>query len=317
MAAAYVRQECRAKTKDHEGGNSMEQMKEQLKQIAEEHMIDEIRFIDAEALEPRELFTGRQPKELMPDAKSLVISTVYIGGFCLPESDPDIHGKMSRLVLSGFYWNVVEPLKPLRDYLIANGYQAMIYDGILEDNCVPLKPAAVKAGLGWAGKNTLLINQKYGSFQAIGAIITDADLAEVYELEKDLCGSCTACIDSCPSQSLEPRKLNRSKCLSNLLEEDGMPDTITEMKDNFFFECDICQEACPWNKKHLTDPLRTKSMDSFVCKDELLELFRFENLLQMEEAEYKEKILPLLTGVDLSYELFRRNVNLAYNYRHK
>ncbi len=295
----------------------MESLKEKMKKIAYEHMIDEIRFIDAEALEPKEVFSGRQPKDFMPEAKSLVISTVYIGGFYLPDTDLDLHGKMSRLALSGFYWNVVEPLKPLRDYLVSQGYQAVIYDGILEDNCVPMKPAAVKAGLGWAGKNTLLLSRKYGSFQAIGAIITDADLAEVYEQEEDHCGSCMACIDSCPSQALKPKKLNRSKCLSNLLEEENMPETITEMQDNFFFECDICQEACPWNKQHLKDPLNTKILETFGNKEELLALFRFENLLKMEEAEYKEKILPLLTGVDLSYDLFRRNVGLAYNFRHK
>lgn len=288
-----------------------------MKQIAEDHRISEIRFIDAEALEPRELFSGRQPKDLMPEAKSLVISTVYIGGFQLPNVDLDLHGKMSRLALSGFYWNVVEPLKPLQDYLVSQGYQAVIYDGILEDNCAPLKPAAVKAGLGWAGKNTLLLNRKYGSFQAIGAIITDADLAEIYETEENHCGSCRACVDSCPAHALDTGKLDRSKCLSNLMEEDNMPETVTEIKDNYFFECDICQEACPWNKRHMEEPLKTGITDSFTNQDELLELFRFENLLNLDEAEYKEKILPLFTGVDLSYDLFRRNVRLAYNYRHK
>ncbi|MDD3168013.1 MAG: hypothetical protein PHC91_00935, partial [Eubacteriales bacterium] len=112
----------------------MEKLKIKLKQIAEEHMINEIRFIDAEALEPKELFAGRQPKDFMREAKSMVISTIYIGGFYLPDADLDLHAKMSRLALSGFYWNVVEPLQPLRDYLVSQGYQAVIYDGILEDN---------------------------------------------------------------------------------------------------------------------------------------------------------------------------------------
>jgi epoxyqueuosine reductase len=294
----------------------MEQIKEKLKQIADDHMISEIRFIDAEALEPREIFQGRQPKDLMPDAKSLIISTVYIGGFHLPD-DPYKHARMSRLTLSGFYWNVVEPLKPLRDYLISLGYKAVIYDGILEDGCVPLKPAAVKAGLGWQGKNSLLVNKKYGSFQALGGIITDAELAEESPVEENHCGSCTACIDSCPGKALESCRLDRSKCLSNLLEEENMPDTVKEMQDSYFFECDICQEACPWNKKHLKEPLKTKINDTFTCKEELLELFRFDNLLNMDEDTYNKKVLPLLTGVNLSYSLFRRNVNLAYNYRHK
>jgi len=294
----------------------MEQIKEKLKQIAEEYLISEIRFIDAEPLEPRELFHDRQPKDLMPGAKSLIISSVYIGGFRLPEEELDERGRMSRLTLSGFYWNVVEPLKPLQDYLISQGYEAIIYDGILEENCVPLKPAAVKAGLGWQGKNTLLLNKKYGSFQALGGVITNADLSEVYPMEEDHCGSCSACAKSCPANAIENRRLDRSKCLSNLLEEDNMPETIKEMPDNYFFECDICQEACPWNRTHLVQPLKTKINDTFTCQEELLELFRFDSLRNMDEDTYNKRVVPLLTGVDLPYRLFRRNVELAYRYKH-
>lgn len=295
----------------------MNRIKEELKKIAASHMINELRFINAEALEPRELFHGRQPKDLMPDAKSLIIVSVYIGGFRLPDEEPDEHGKISRLTLSGFYWNVVGPLVPLREYLISQGYQAVIYDGIEEDNCVPLKPAAVKAGLGWQGKNTLLINKKYGSFQALGGIITNADLAEIYPAEEDHCGSCTACAGSCPATAIESRRLNRSRCLSNLLEEDDMPDAVKEMPGNYFFECDICQESCPWNKKHLSDPLKIGPDRAFTCKDKLLELFRFDSLLNMDEKTYHDKILPLLTGFDLSYHLFQRNVRLAWLSSHK
>lgn len=295
----------------------MEQIIDQLKQIADEQMINEIRFIDAEALEPQDLFVGRQPKDLMPEAKSLIVSSIYIGGCRFPETNAEEYGRVSRLTFAGFYWNVVEPLKPLRDYLISQGYQAIIYDGIEEDNCVPLKPAAVKAGLGWQGKNTLLVNKKYGSFQALGGIITDADLAERYTPEEDHCGGCTKCINSCPGNALENRRLDRSKCLSNLLEEDNMPESVKEMPDNYFFECDICQDACPWNRNHLSEPLKTNLGDTFTSQEELLELLRFDTLLSMDEDTYKEKILPLLTGFNLPYNLFRRNVKLAYNHKHK
>lgn len=301
-------------TKEIFAGRNSE-IKEKLRLLAEENMISEIRFIDAEALEPTAIFEGRQPKDKLPDAKSLIVTSIYIGGFRLDDDDPEAHAKLSRLTLSGFYWNVVEPLKPLQEFLISQGYQAMIYDGLLEENCVPLKPAAVKAGLGWQGKCTLLINPKYGSFQALGGLITDADLAEFNPLMEDHCGSCTACMDSCPANAIEPLGLNRSKCLSNLLEEETMPDSIHEMPDRYFFECDICQEACPWNRKHLREPLHTKFTDTFAAQDELLDLFRFDSLLHMEETEYKEKVLPLLTGVELSYEAFCRNVKLAYHYK--
>lgn len=292
----------------------MNEIKETLKQIARDQMLNEIRFIDAEALEPRELFHGRQPKDLMPDARCLIVSSVYIGGFTLPDTGAVERGRISRLTLSGFYWNVVDPLKPLQDYLISKCYKAVIYDGIQEDDCIPLKPAAVKAGLGWQGKNTLLINKTYGSFQALGGIITDADISEVYQPEKDHCGGCSACVAGCPGKALENRSLNRSKCLSNLLEEDNMPETVNEMPDNYFFECDICQDVCPWNRKHLQDPIKTGAGNNFARKDELAELFRFDSLLNMDEAAYNEKILPLLTGVELPYHLFQRNVRLAYNY---
>lgn len=293
-----------------------ETIRNRLREIADDNMINEIRFIDAGPLGPEELFPGRQPKDLMPEAKSLILSSVYIAGFLLADDMPDEHGRISRLTLSGFYWNVVEPLKPLRDYLIGLGYQAMIYDGLLEENCIPLKPAAVKAGLGWQGKCSLLISSKYGSFQALGGIITDADLSELYPMEENRCGSCTACADSCPAKAIESYGLDRNKCLSNLLEGDEMPAAVSEMQDNYFFECDICQEACPWNRRHLSEPLRTRLLDTFTGKEELLDLLRFDSLMEMSEAEYEEKILPLFTGVDLPYELFRRNVKLAYNYKH-
>lgn len=295
----------------------MEHIKERLRQISGDCRLSEIRFIDAEDLEPGSVFEGRQPKDLMPGAKSLIITGVYIGGFRLPDEGSENRGKMSRLTLSGFYWNVVEPLKPLRDFLISEGYEAVIYDGILEDNCVPLKPAAIKAGLGWQGKNTLLISEKYGSFLALGGIITDADLAETYPIAENRCGSCTACAQSCPGNALADWSLDRSQCLSNLLEEDNMPETVREMPDNYFFECDICQDACPWNREHLRRPLETGIPEDAARRDELLELFRFDSLFNMDEATYNEKILPLLTGIKLPYELFLRNVRLSYNSSHK
>jgi epoxyqueuosine reductase QueG len=297
--------------------NTNQGIKERLAEIADRNGINEIRFIDAEALEPGALYAGRQPRDLMHEAKSLIVTSVYIGGFRLPELDLNLHGKMSRLTLSGFYFNVVEPLKPLKEYLISQGFAAEIYDGLLESDCIPLKPAAVKAGLGWLGKNTLLINKKYGSFQALGGIITNAELSQVYPIQENRCGSCNSCVDSCPSKAVCGSRLDRSSCLSNLLEEELWPDSIDEMKDNYFFECDICQEACPWNKNHLVQPLEKGNFLPAERQKELTELFRFDRLMHMSEAEYRAEILPLLTGVDLPYHLFQRNVQLAYNNSHK
>ena len=123
----------------------MEKIKEKLREIAEESMINELRFIDTEELEPKDGFHGRQPKDLMPDAKSLIITSVYIAGFYLPDEDLDIHGRMGRLTLSGFYFNVVEPLKHLWVYLNSQGYKAMVYDGLEDGDDIPLKSSAARS----------------------------------------------------------------------------------------------------------------------------------------------------------------------------
>lgn len=292
----------------------MDVLKQQIRALAQASRIDEIRFIDCGELSPAFAFKGRQPLDLMPEGKSIIVTSAYIGNFNLPGFDPQKHARTSRLTLSGFYANIVNPIKPIRDFLLEQGYKAHICDGYADNNSFPLKAAAIKAGLGWNGKNTLLINDMYGSFQALGGIITDADLAETYVEMKNKCGTCTKCRDACPVDALQtPMVLSRAKCISNFLEEDELPKVETIDLQNYFFECDICQDACPWNEPHLKKPLETPMGSAFNSyKDELLELFSFNRLMAMDEEEYREKIVPYIFGFDLSYEMFKRNVELAY-----
>ena len=296
----------------------MVELKEQIINLAKENLIDEIRFIDCGELSPSFAFQGRQPLDIMPEGKSIIVTSIYIGNFSLPGFNPKVHARTSRLTLSGFYFNIVDPLQPIKDFLISKGYKAHICDSLLDDNSFPLKAAGIKAGLGWNGRNTLLLNDKYGSFQALGGIITDADLSQVYEKMENKCGACVKCRESCPTHALEsPMVLNRKKCISNFLEEEELPALDHLNIDNYFFECDICQEACPWNKSHLENPLITPMGSTFTSKAQILDLFSFNRLMAMDESKYKEKILPLLTGFDLPYALFKRNVLLAYASSHK
>ena len=109
---------------------------------------------------------------------------------------------------------------------------------------------AEKAGLGWIGKNTNLINPQMGSFFFIGELIIDLEL-EYDKPQPSRCGNCTCCIDACPTKALSAQGLNASQCIAYLtIEKKGeIPPEFAANLSNCIFGCDICQDVCPWNQK--------------------------------------------------------------------
>lgn len=112
------------------------------------------------------------------------------------------------------------------------------------------KAWAVKSGLGWMGKHSNVLSKKAGSFYFIAELIVDLDLE--YDLPvTDHCGSCTACIDACPTQAIvEPYKVDGSKCISYFTIElkEAIPTSVKGSFDDWVFGCDVCQDVCPWNR---------------------------------------------------------------------
>jgi epoxyqueuosine reductase len=113
------------------------------------------------------------------------------------------------------------------------------------------KAWAKKSGLGWIGKNSNLIHPKHGSFFFIAELIIDLELEEDGPI-KDYCGTCTRCIDACPTEAIiEPYVVDGSKCISYLtieLKDQLLPSEFKGKMDNWMFGCDVCQDVCPWNR---------------------------------------------------------------------
>jgi epoxyqueuosine reductase len=146
------------------------------------------------------------------------------------------------------------------------------------------KAWAVKAGLGWLGKHTNVINKEIGSWFFISTVFTNYEF-EYSSIITDHCGSCTACIDACPTGAIvEEYLLDSTKCISYLTIENKkeIPDKFRDQFDNWIFGCDICQDVCPWNIKFAEATLNS----GFLPKNKEINLSEITN---MSEDEFRER----------------------------
>jgi epoxyqueuosine reductase len=215
------------------------------------------------------------PTLLVPGAKS-VVSLVY-NYFPERELFGDKDFKVAKYAYGEDYHVVVkDKLKLLIDLLRAHAGQ--IEGRAFVDSAPVMERAwAKKSGLGWVGKNSLLLNREAGSFFFLAELIIDLEL--IYDGPiKDYCGSCTACIDACPTDAIvEPQVVDGSKCISYFTIElkDQIPNDVKGKFENWIFGCDICQDVCPWNsfsKRHSEPRFDPKNELKDITRDEWLEL---------------------------------------------
>ncbi|HDJ32593.1 MAG TPA: tRNA epoxyqueuosine(34) reductase QueG [Bacteroidetes bacterium] len=189
------------------------------------------------------------PQKLVPGARSVisVLVNYYPSRFQEDPSAPVI----SKYAYYPDYHRIIKNrLHLLLDYI--EQHMGRVKSRIFVDSAPVLERAwAARSGLGWIGKNTMLISRKTGSFVFLGEIICDLELAPGKEMP-DYCGECTRCLDACPTGALlAPRVLDAGRCISyHTIENPGeIPESMRGKMQNRIFGCDICQDVCPWNRK--------------------------------------------------------------------
>ncbi len=196
------------------------------------------------------------PSKLVPDSKS-VISLLL--NYYPQETQTEDSYKISKYAYGKDYHDVIKSKLKALHYFIETEIGEVSGRAFVDSAPVLDKAWAAKSGLGWIGKNSNLITQKVGSFYFIAELIIDLDLDYDYATT-DHCGTCTACIDACPTAAItEPYVVDGSKCISYFTIElkDQLPETLKGSFNDWMFGCDICQDVCPWNKfsKSHAEPL--------------------------------------------------------------
>jgi epoxyqueuosine reductase len=253
----------------------------------------------------------KNPRLNVPESLAVV---VLLENYYSPDAEADLEApRVARYARGEDYHRVtLRRLDALGGFLRDRG--ARVAHGYVDDGPVPERELARRAGLGWIGKNTMLIRPGAGSFFFIGSIFTDLPLPPDPPFTAEHCGSCTRCLDACPTDAfVEPHVLDATRCISYLtIEQRGpIPDALAARMEGYAFGCDICNDVCPWNLRFAepTSVAELRPRRSLAGVDETY----FE---AMDEDEFRRRYAgtplerPGLAGM-------RRNVRAALKSLHR
>ncbi len=232
----------------------------------------------------RQAARRKEPQRIAPEARSVVVVLDnYYSADSPTEGSPPRIAKYAR---GEDYHRVTGTrLGLLGNFLREQG--ARLSHSFTDAGPVPERELAQRAGLGWIGKNTMLVRPDAGSFFFIGSIFTDLQLRSDQPFELDRCGTCTRCLDACPTDALvAPRLLDATRCISYLtIEQKGpIPDELADNFQGYAFGCDICNDVCPWNQRFASET----SVPEFRPND-ALEPLDPELFEQMTEEEFDRR----------------------------
>ncbi len=222
------------------------------------------------------------PSKLVPGAKSVI--TLLLNYF--PENFQDTNvPKVAKYAYGKDYHEVIREKLNNFLYLLREKIGEINGRGFVDSAPVLERSWAQKSGLGWIGKNGNLINKKQGSFFFIASLITDLPLQADDASVKDYCGTCTRCIDECPTDAILPDKVvDGSKCISYFtieLKDALIPEKMKGKFDDWLFGCDVCQDVCPWNSFS-----KKTNEEAFIPTNEILH-FTYKDWDELTEEKFK------------------------------
>ena len=263
------------------------------------------------------------PREAMPGVRSLIVCALHYNAERQYSTEVKWNeagqegprGWISRYAWGDDYHEVLwEKLNLLTAEMRTHFMEPFEARAYADTGPIHERAAAKHAGLGWLAKNTLLINESLGSWLFLGVILTSLPLNPTLSSDgtppPDRCGTCTRCLEACPTQAIvEPYLLDASRCISYLTIElrGAIPDELREKMGHHVFGCDICQDVCPWNRK----APRTKAPEfqprAFECSESNVDEVGVDELA-FGEPGMRSLFLPDLINIArLSPEEFREN----------
>lgn len=202
--------------------------------------------------EPRAVERRRDPRSILPECKSILVLGLPYDNPGPPQPQENA-GRVAAYAWGQDYHEVLKPqLQALVAFIEEQAGQAVPNRWYTDSGPLLERELAQRAGLGWIGKNSLLINPQAGSYFLLAEILLGIELLADAPLETDHCGSCTRCLDACPTDCILPdRTLDAARCISYLtIELKGpIPLELRPALGNLVFGCDICQQVCPWNQR--------------------------------------------------------------------
>jgi epoxyqueuosine reductase len=227
------------------------------------------------------------PRYILEGAKSIVMLALpYHADSSATKCDAGL-GRVARYAQGVDYHDVIRArLNRLSTWLTEQSPGCRVR-GVVDSAPILEREFAQLAGLGWIGKNTLLLNRQFGSYFFLAVLLTDLELECDEPFAADHCGTCRACLDACPTQAfVGPYQLNATRCISYLtIEQRGsIAEDLREQLGDWVFGCDVCQEVCPWNHHAQV------AGDSELTPWPLLQGFDLRQLFFMSDDEFKQHL---------------------------